>query len=167
MCIDFPSPIMDNLFLKKLPPELFLKIYETVFHKDMGGSSYYFPEVEITVTRAGSFTYSFSRGCGLTFACRLIKAESWATMWRNAIVRAYGRGFGWLGNDDAIEIGELNKVLPDEIAQNIIYLSNIHFPSRQHLSAQVPTAQNLLSCGVLLQPWDRRLRWNTQTREHR
>lgn len=117
---------MENSILKTLPAELRLKIYAEVFEGTV-------ITITVKVTRPGELNsqshlhkYSFDRGCSLAVTCRAIKAESEEIMWRSAIVKAENTS----GYD--INIHELNKALPDEVALYITHLANVTFLGLGH-----------------------------------
>lgn len=121
---------MDSLFLTKLPPEIRLRIYESVYDCSVDKDYSNMPKIRILVAdvaKKSLITYRFNRKCGLTFTCRLIKAESWGVMWRSALVSVHAREAHLYHtySCDAVILDELNKVLSDDIAQNITYLSTI------------------------------------------
>lgn len=139
---------MDSLLLTKLPPEIRLRIYKLVYYCPVvplrtGYSGFHDnPKIKILVTDVAekhplAVTYRLNPKCGLTFTCRLIKAESWVVMWRSALVSVHFEAPPGLHfpSYDSMAIYELNKVLPDEIAQNITYLSNIKMASLQRVQS--------------------------------
>lgn len=117
---------MENSILKKLAPELRLKIYAHVFEG---------AEITITIRKAAHGTdqrpdaeFAYSVHARLAQTCQAIRAESLHVLYRKAIIVGAGpRGSNYVWLDD------LNKVLDDDLALEVAHVRNIRLPELRNL----------------------------------